>query len=130
MRPLRFRGALKGIWRPPGGDLSAFGGLLGGFSGRIESSVERLETPEGDWRALGGVWRPLGSDLKVFGSLWGGACGRLGSSWNFIEGIVGALGAILKPSEWLCETFCSRLMVPRRRLERLMTAFCGSLPRH
>ena len=101
----------------------------GGFSGCLESSVERLETPEGDWRALGGVWRPLGSDLKAFGSLWGGACGRLGSSWNFIEGIVGALGAILKPSEGLCETFCSRLMVPRRRLERLLTAFCGSLPR-
>ena len=88
------------------------------------------------WRllkAIGGLWEAsgdLGSDLKAFGSLWGGACGRLGSSWNFIEGIVGALGAILKPSEGLCETFCSRLMVPRRRLERLLTAFCGSLPRH
>ena len=104
----------------------------GGFSGCLESSVERLETPEGDWRALEGVWRPLGSDLKAFGSLWEGgcACGRLGISWNFIEGIVGALGAILKPSEWLCENFCSRLMVPRRRLERLWTAFCRSLPNH
>ena len=79
-----------------------FSGLLEmGFSGRLESSVQRMETPEGDWRALGGVWRPLGSDLKAFGSLWGGACGRLRSSWNFIEGIVGALGAILKPSEGL-----------------------------
>ena len=87
MRPLRFRGALKGIWRPEG-DLSAFGGLLGGFSGRIESSVERLETPEGDWRALGGVWRPLGSDLKAFGSLWGGA----------LVGVLGSLGILLKAS--------------------------------
>ena len=106
MRPLRFRGALKGIWRPEG-DLSAFFRSLGeGFSGRLESSVERMETPEGDWRALGGVWRPLGSDLKAFGSLLGGgACGRLGISWNVIEGIVGALGAILKPSEGLFETF-------------------------
>ena len=71
----------------------------GGFSGRLESSVKRLETPEGDWRALGGVWRPLGSDLKAFGSLGGVACQRLGISWNFIEGIVGAVGDILKPSE-------------------------------
>ena len=66
----------------------------GGFSGRLESSVERLETPEGDWRALGGVWRPLGSDLKAFGSLWGGACGRLGSSWNSNEGMVGPFEAV------------------------------------
>ena len=56
----------------------------GGFSGCLESSVERLETPEGDWRALGGVW----SDLKAFGSLGVGSGGRLGSSWNCIEGIV------------------------------------------
>ena len=60
----------------------------GGFSGRLESSVERLETPEGDWRALGGVWRPLGSDLKAFGSLWGGA----------LVGILGSLGILLKVS--------------------------------
>ena len=75
MRPLRFRGALKGIWRPPGGYLSAFGGLLGDFSGRLESSVERPETLEGDWRSLGGLG---------------------------VLGIV--LGAILKLSEGLLET--------------------------
>ena len=63
----------------------------GGFSGCLESSVERLETPEGDWRALGGVWRPLGSDLKAFGSLWGGGGGTL-------VGVLGALGILLKAS--------------------------------
>ena len=66
--------------------MDTFGRFLGGFSGRLESSVERLETPEGDWRALGGVWRPLGSDLKAFGSLLGGA--RLWAS----------LGILLKAS--------------------------------
>ena len=70
----------------------------GGFSGCLESSVERLETPEGDWRALGGVWRPLGSDLKAFGRFWGSLVGALG-----------ALGIVLKISWELLRLSYSRL---------------------
>ena len=90
MRPLRFRGALKAIWRPPGGDLSAFGGLLGGFSGRIESSVSVWRL----WKAIGGLWEASGDLLEVTRRLSEASGGAL-------VGVLGALGIVLKASRQL-----------------------------